>query len=470
MNPFVGRAVGLLALVVLFAAMAATPAQKYDQFAQSASARFAFFESYDEAAEAYGYGSTESSELVEDLWAQETDAYSEVQAAPVWSERQESFYGYGGEAVPADVWDSSPEVFTAWPTETDIDTSDVTERMYWQEGEWFTAPGVPADDCAHDGSCGDPWGYEHEVFEVTTNYGNPWLAEEEEEDEVFEIVTNYGRAEDQPWYIEYEPVRYAGCTYFGTWCEHETETFWSEPYVARSSAQAGGGASTWSSVFYQPLQSLYQSVGGSFGGSSVRNVSAPAPTAPSYYRATTSQAPEPAPRCVINMTPNSAEFGTYVTVTWETENATRAEIDGIGKVQSIGIQGFPAREDRTLTMRVYNNSGAQSTCSAALTVRGAKTSSCTLVANPSRVLEGAPVELRWLAPGALKVEIDVFGPAGTEGTYVVYPSKTTTYRMRVLGPDGTQRTCEAPVQVEQKQPEVWPDPPTWDNSVNTWWR
>lgn len=170
------------------------------------------------------------------------------------------------------------------------------------------------------------------------------------------------------------------------------------------------------------------------------------------------------------MTPSNAEFGTYVTVTWETENATRIEIDGMGKVPSIGIQGFPAREDRTLTMRVYNNSGAQSSCSASLTVKGAKTSSCSFVVNPSRIQEGSPIELKWLAPGALKVEVDAFGPAGNDGTYVVYPSKTTTYHMRVLGPDGTTKTCEATVQVQQNRPQAWPDPPAWDNSVNSWWQ
>ena len=245
--------------------------------------------------------------------------------------------------------------------------------------------------------------------------------------------------EDDPWYEEIVPVRSWGCTYFGSGCDVE-ETRYSVTYRADEPRSSGWN---WGGIFYQPL------FGGSSNSSGGSSFSVPVNSvSPSY----TNNAPEPRPQCSIRMSPSNADYGTHIFVSWDSVNAVKAQIDGMGNIPTNGFHGFTATENKTLTMRVYGERGTLATCSAQLIVVGAQSAQCSLAANPSRIASGAPVQLRWVVPNAVRVELSNFGPAPSEGSLTVYPDRTTTYAIRAIGRDGKQTSCNTTVQVGNTTP------------------
>ncbi|MBP9669660.1 MAG: hypothetical protein KBE09_05225, partial [Candidatus Pacebacteria bacterium] len=248
----------------------------------------------------------------------------------------------------------------------------------------------------------------------------------------------YGDEEgDAPWYEEIVPVSSWGCTYFGTGCNNTEESRYSITYRTEEPRSTGWN---WGGIFYQPL--FGGSSNGSSGGSSfsmpVNTVSSPGYANP---------APEPQPQCSIRMSPSNADYGTHIFVSWDSINAVKAQIDGMGNIPTNGFHGFTATENKTLTMRVYGERGTLATCSAQLVVVGAQSASCSIAANPARVAAGNPVQLRWVVPNAARVELSNFGPAPAEGSLTVYPDRTTTYAIRAIGRDGKQTSCNTTVQV-----------------------
>ncbi len=314
---------------------------------------------------------------------------------------------------------------------------------------WDTAGSVPGtsgmydnEDCQIHGDC-DPWVYESTAGEdVCERFGDceyPPPGYDEDDQEVAYTRTSPVYREDDPWYEEVVPVRSWGCTYFGSGCEEE-ETRYSVTYRADESRSSG---SNWGGIFYQSL------FGGSSSGSSGSSYSIPVNSvSPSY----TNNAPEPRPQCSIRMSPSNADYGTHIFVSWDSVNAVKAQIDGMGNIPTNGFHGFTATENKTLTMRVYGERGTLATCSAQLIVVGAQSANCSIAANPARVSAGAPVQLRWVVPNAVRVELSNFGPAPSEGSLTVYPDRTTTYAIRAIGRDGKQTSCNTTVQVGNTTP------------------
>ncbi len=288
---------------------------------------------------------------------------------------------------------------------------------------------VPEDDgCTRYGDCESaPLGYGRDSRDAEVAYTRTYPVYDED---------------DAPWYEEVIPVHSWGCTYFGTGCDAE-ETRYSVTYRADESRSSG---SHWGGIFYQSL------FGGSSGGSSGGGTSFSMPVnsvSPTSYA---NPAPEPRPQCSIRMSPSNADYGTHIFVSWDSVNAVKAQIDGMGNIPTNGFHGFTATENKTLTMRVYGERGTLATCTAQLVVVGAQSAQCSLAANPARVSAGAPVQLRWVVPNAMRVELSNFGPAPSEGSLTVYPDRTTTYAIRAIGRDGKQTSCNTTVQVGNTTP------------------
>ncbi len=472
MNPLLSRTAALALVALAFVGLGMLPAAAIPS-SQNAGARLAYFEDEDEA---WNAGLTESD--VDPSYADYIAGQPGLQ--PVL--RFDDPDGY----VPA-VRYIEPEVYVPWPSvdaaagggdmwrdaemapiqpymtmPQDITTGDILDSMddldemeemdrleEIQRGREYDPWDTPAhgpltpseyeDECAEHGCDGDtPWWLVPEE-ETCARYGDcenaPLGYQDEDEDEV--AYTRMGRLyeeDEAPWYEDVVPVRSWGCTYFGSGCEGE-ETRYSVTYRADESRSSG---SSWGGTFYQSL------FGGSSGGSSGSSYSIPVNSvSPSY----TNNAPEPRPQCSIRMSPSNADYGTHIFVSWDSVNAVKAQIDGMGNIPTNGFHGFTATENKTLTMRVYGERGTLATCSAQLIVVGAQSAQCSLAANPSRIASGAPVQLRWVVPNAVRVELSNFGPAPSEGSLTVYPDRTTTYAIRAIGRDGKQTSCNTTVQV-----------------------
>lgn len=469
MNPLLSRTAALVLVGLAFVGLGMLPASPIPP-AQHAGATLAYFDSEEEAWEA---GMTD--DYVDPALAEYIAGSPDAQ--PVLRFDNEDQY------TPAMRY-IEPEVYSPWPA---VDAARVIENDPWRTAEmapeqpYLFAPGdvttadilqslenpdeieemdrleslhrgfggtcnehgcegdqpswlVPEDDaCTRYGDCEDPLMHEDEDVAYTQRY--PVYADDED--------VAYTRAypvyaEEDPWYETMVPVSSWGCTYFGTGCDTE-ETRYSITYRAEEPRSSGWN---WGGIFYQPL------FGGSSSGGST-SFSIPVNTVSTGYA---NYAPEPPPQCSIRMSPNNADYGTHIFLSWDSVNAVKAQIDGMGNIPTNGFHGFTATENKTLTMRVFGERGTAATCSAQLVVVGAQSAQCSIAASATQVKAGNPVQLRWIVPNALRVELSDFGPAGSEGSLVVYPERTTTYALRAIGRDGKVVSCNTTVQVGNTAP------------------
>lgn len=157
--------------------------------------------------------------------------------------------------------------------------------------------------------------------------------------------------------------------------------------------------------------------------------------------------PTPKPTCSISAEPNPVDYDGTVTLSWSTNNATGASINGVGYVQvgSGSMELHNIREEKTYTMTV---TGAGGTNSCSVTVEVKLKPSCTLTASPSTVDYNGNTTLTWTTQNASSASINNgVGTVGLSGSYSVSGlTATKTYTMTVNG-NGTSATCSATVSV-----------------------
>ncbi len=164
---------------------------------------------------------------------------------------------------------------------------------------------------------------------------------------------------------------------------------------------------------------------------------------------------KPLPACSLSISPSAITQGENATLTWTSQNATVAEILGIG---TVGLNGSYTvsnlQSTKTYKMTVKNSDGKTATCSAKVTVNKPQVPapSCSIRVTPSTIDEGDDVTLVWSTSNAVSARIsDGIGSVALAGSKTIYNLKATErYTMTVENSEGETATCSAIVKVNQK--------------------
>ena len=139
----------------------------------------------------------------------------------------------------------------------------------------------------------------------------------------------------------------------------------------------------------------------------------------------------PQPRILrFSVSPMTAAPGESVTLIWETAEADRVTLDGLGSVQPSGTATVSVDETTTYTLTAANNHGEVNS-SVTVTVR-VDTETLQIVrffANPAQTTPGGQSTLIWEVLGAEEVEISGIGSVGATGSSTVTVDETTTYTL-----------------------------------------
>lgn len=153
------------------------------------------------------------------------------------------------------------------------------------------------------------------------------------------------------------------------------------------------------------------------------------------------------PTCNISVNPSNVSYSgsSYnpVTVTWNSSNATSANLTNVGSVSTNGSQVFYPSSTTTYILNVYNAAGTSAQCQTTVTVTGSTsgTPSCTIYANPTNVNSGGSTTLTWNSTNATSANLSNQGSVSTSGSQVVYPSGAMTYTLTVYNAQGQSAIC-----------------------------
>ncbi len=139
----------------------------------------------------------------------------------------------------------------------------------------------------------------------------------------------------------------------------------------------------------------------------------------------------PQPRILrFSASPMTAKPGESVTLIWETAEADRVTIDGLGSVEPNGTATVSVDDTTTYTLTAANDHGEVNS-STTVTVRE-ETEALQILrffANPAQTTRGGQSALIWEVVGAEEVEISGIGSVGATGSSTVTVDETTTYTL-----------------------------------------
>ena len=167
--------------------------------------------------------------------------------------------------------------------------------------------------------------------------------------------------------------------------------------------------------------------------------------------------------------PTTIEKGQSAHLRWSSQNATDLDLEpGVGKVQGEGSITVTPEESVTYTLTAKGASGTQSpTAHVSVTSAGVKPPplvgpvTATLVAEPTVIVQGRSVVLRWSSQNATDLDLEPgVGKVRMEGYTSVTPQESTTYTLIATGANGA-RTSTAHVRVT---PAPTPPPPPVDHT------
>jgi hypothetical protein len=163
----------------------------------------------------------------------------------------------------------------------------------------------------------------------------------------------------------------------------------------------------------------------------------------------------------------SIEPGQQVTLTWQTQNATTASINGIGPVTPSGSVTVTPNSSTTYTLRAEGPGGpaAEERASVTVTNRPVPKPTAQIDAQPSAILSGQTSTLVWQTQNATSILIE--NGSGSEsvassGSKQVSPDKTTTYTLMARGASESVKsqatiTVTPKPQEAQGKPTLYPD-------------
>jgi uncharacterized repeat protein (TIGR03803 family) len=139
---------------------------------------------------------------------------------------------------------------------------------------------------------------------------------------------------------------------------------------------------------------------------------------------------------LFGVNPSSIAPGDSITLTWSTTNATSVSIDnGIGSVATSGSKTITGPSVTTTYTLTATGAGGTMTAQATVTVLTPLSGGITAI--PAAIHSGEGILLIWSSAGGI-VSID--NGVGTNltasGSVNLFPTRTTTYILRVVSPDG----------------------------------
>lgn len=141
---------------------------------------------------------------------------------------------------------------------------------------------------------------------------------------------------------------------------------------------------------------------------------------------------------ILNFTasPANIPLGQASNLVWQTENAERVTITGIGNVQPVGTNSVSPTETTTYTLTASNKYGSVSATATVTVTKPSAPRILSFTANPLEIGEGESSTLSWQVTGATEVEISEVGPQTLQGSTPVSPRTTTTYILTAKNPGG----------------------------------
>lgn len=186
-------------------------------------------------------------------------------------------------------------------------------------------------------------------------------------------------------------------------------------------------------------------------------VSGPGGTANCQTTITVQQ--EQPPSCTLSANPSSVQYGGSSTLTWNSTNATSANLTSVGSVATNGSHSVLNIYGTTMyTLNVSGPGGSADCQTTVYTSPIPSTPSCTINANPTSVQQGGTSYLSWSSTNATSANLSSLGPVGVNGNHTVFPYTTTTYILTVYGSQGTSAQCQTTVSVGtvyNKPPSCW---------------
>jgi len=167
-----------------------------------------------------------------------------------------------------------------------------------------------------------------------------------------------------------------------------------------------------------------------------------------------------APTAGISANPTSIASGGSSTLTWTSTNAVSATLNG-ATVAVNGSQSVSPTATTTYTFKATSSSGATASAQTTVTVTSGPPSAA-ISANPTSIAAGNSSTLTWTTNNALSADLNG-ATVALNGSQVVSPTVTTTYRITAHGANGTTDWGQLTVTVTSSGPVTgqWAPVQTW---------
>jgi len=158
----------------------------------------------------------------------------------------------------------------------------------------------------------------------------------------------------------------------------------------------------------------------------------------------------PGPTAVISASPSSVMSGGSTMLSWNTTNATAATLNGSAVAVNSSLSVSPATTT-TYTLVAQSASGTAASSTTTVTVGSTGPVSAGIASSASTIASGSSATLYWSSKNAVKGDVNGTAVA-VNGSMVVKPTATTTYRFTATGPSGTADWGQVTVTVTAPQP------------------
>jgi hypothetical protein len=170
------------------------------------------------------------------------------------------------------------------------------------------------------------------------------------------------------------------------------------------------------------------------------------------------EADVPAPRVSVTVTPDRVVVGGDVTISWESANANRVDVDYVSDAGTSGrrMTRFASAGTYVIGARAYGD-GGEARSSDTLHVLEATPPSVQLSASPKEVAFGTPVTLTWQSDGhhvMIDHGVGMRGPVGSEEVSFINPG-VKVFTVVAYGDHDLTTTATDSVRIlEPEQPEL----------------
>jgi len=156
----------------------------------------------------------------------------------------------------------------------------------------------------------------------------------------------------------------------------------------------------------------------------------------------------PAPTIWFTASPDVIKKGQSVTLTWQVNNASIIEIEGIGMIEASGSKKVKPTENTTYTLTAIGDGGTRIS-SVDIELVSGPVPVILFSANPDAVQKGQPVTVTWQVTNANEVRIEGIGKVQASGSRKVKLTESTVFTLTAVGEGGEQIST---VEVEVIEP------------------